>query len=173
MCISTPGSIVTFPSTYLTNCEYTLSGLFFHLLNWDIYSVFTLLMINHIMATIVKSFLGEENCTSAQFSQTFLVIPMRVIEMQLNFRNTPVLGRGSITAMKQTPWPEASWGRKGFHFHCSSWKEGRQDRKNSKQELIQRPWSGAAYWLPPHGLLSPFSYWTQDHQPKLHSNPHS
>lgn len=92
MCISTPGSIVTFPSTYLTNCKYTLSGLFFHLLNWDIYSVFTLLMTNHIMATIVKSFLGEENCTSAQFSQTFLVIPMRVKEMQLNFRNTPVLG---------------------------------------------------------------------------------
>jgi hypothetical protein len=28
------------------------------------------------------------------------------------------------------------------------------------QEVIQRPWRGAAYWLAPHGLLSLLSYGT-------------
>ena len=31
---------------------------------------------------------------------------------------------------------------------------------------MQRPWRGAAYWLVPNGLLSLFSYRTQDHQPR-------
>ena len=33
-----------------------------------------------------------------------------------------------------------------------------------RQELIQRPWRGAAYWLDPHDLLSLLSYRSQDHQ---------
>jgi hypothetical protein len=35
-----------------------------------------------------------------------------------------------------------------------------------RQELVQRPWRDAAYWLAPHGLLSLLSYRTQDHQPR-------
>ena len=34
------------------------------------------------------------------------------------------------------------------------------------QELMQRPWKGAAYWLAHHGLLSLLSYRTQNHQPR-------
>ena len=34
-----------------------------------------------------------------------------------------------------------------------------------RQRLIQRPGRGAAYWPTPRGLLSLFSYRTQDHQP--------
>ena len=35
-----------------------------------------------------------------------------------------------------------------------------------RQELMQRPWRGAADQLAPHGLLSLFSYRTQGHQPR-------
>jgi hypothetical protein len=35
-----------------------------------------------------------------------------------------------------------------------------------RQELMPRPWRGAAYWLVPHGLFSLLSYRTQDHQPR-------
>ena len=46
--------------------------------------------------------------------------------------------------------------------------EGSQDRHSNRvgswrQERMQRPWRGAAYWLAPHGLLSPPSYRIQDH----------
>ena len=49
--------------------------------------------------------------------------------------------------------------------------EGSQDRNSNKagtwrQELMERPWRNAAYWLAPHGLLSLLSYSTQDHQPR-------
>jgi hypothetical protein len=49
--------------------------------------------------------------------------------------------------------------------------EGNQD-KNSiragtwRQELMQRPWRSAAYWLTPHGLLSLLSYRIQNLQPR-------
>ena len=33
-----------------------------------------------------------------------------------------------------------------------------------RQELMQRPWRSAAYWLAPHGLLNLLSSTTQDHQ---------
>ena len=32
-----------------------------------------------------------------------------------------------------------------------------------RQELMQRPWKDAAYWLAHHGLFSLLSYRTQDH----------
>jgi hypothetical protein len=46
-----------------------------------------------------------------------------------------------------------------------------QDRKSNRagtwrQELMQRPWRGAAYWLAPHLLLNLLSYRTQDHLPR-------
>ena len=31
---------------------------------------------------------------------------------------------------------------------------------------MQKPWRRAAYWLVPHGFLSPLSYRTQGHQPR-------
>ena len=45
--------------------------------------------------------------------------------------------------------------------------DGSQDRNSNRagtwrQELMQRPWRGAAFWLVPHGLLSLTSYKTQD-----------
>jgi hypothetical protein len=35
-----------------------------------------------------------------------------------------------------------------------------------KQELMQRPWSAAAYWLPPQVLFNLLHYRTQNHQPR-------
>ena len=48
---------------------------------------------------------------------------------------------------------------------------GSQDRNahragSWRQELMQRPWRGAVYWLVPRGLLSLLSYRTQDQQPR-------
>ena len=50
--------------------------------------------------------------------------------------------------------------------------KGSQDRNSNRartwrQELTQRPWRGATYWLAPHGLLSLLSYRTQDHLPGM------
>ena len=48
--------------------------------------------------------------------------------------------------------------------------EGSQNRNSCRartwrQELMLRPWRGAAYWLAPHSLFSLLSYRTQDHLP--------
>jgi len=56
-----------------------------------------------------------------------------------------------------------------LHFHMVVINEGSQDRTPDKagiwrQELVQRPWRGAAYWLVLNGLLSQLSYRTQGHQ---------
>jgi hypothetical protein len=66
-------------------------------------------------------------------------------------------------------------GRKGFILltppqHCPSVMEDRTGTQNRAgtwraQELMQRPWRGAAYWLASHGLLNLLLYRTQDHQP--------
>ena len=47
--------------------------------------------------------------------------------------------------------------------------EGNQDKNSHRagiwrQELMQRPWRSAAYWLASPGLLSLLSYRIQDHQ---------
>jgi hypothetical protein len=43
------------------------------------------------------------------------------------------------------------------------WNSIKQVRK---QELMQRPWKDVTYWLASPGLLSLFSYRTQDYQPR-------
>lgn len=51
--------------------------------------------------------------------------------------------------------------------HTLSLREGRQklEAGTRKYELRQRPWKNAAYELTPYGLLSLFSYKTQDNLP--------
>jgi hypothetical protein len=46
-------------------------------------------------------------------------------------------------------WPETTWGGKGlfcFYFHITV-HHGKQSGRNSRQELMQRPWRDAAHWL--------------------------
>ena len=50
--------------------------------------------------------------------------------------------------------------------------EGRQDRNSKKagiwrQEMVQRKWKSAVYWLVFPGLLSMLFYRIQDHHPKV------
>ena len=69
---------------------------------------------------------------------------------------------------------KASWGERIYLTYILTSLfiiEGSQDRNLNRagtwgQELMQRPWTGAAYLLAPHGLLSLLSYRTQDHQPR-------
>ena len=51
-----------------------------------------------------------------------------------------------------------------FPYCCSSSREIWTG--TWRQDWMQRPWKGAAYWLIPHGLFSLLSYRTQDHQPR-------
>lgn len=83
----------------------------------------------------------------------------------------PVLFWVSITTVK-TPWPKSKLGRKMFIWHTlsyssSSLMEDRTGTQTWRQDLMQILWRGAAYCFAPHGfLISPFSYSTQDHQPR-------
>jgi len=52
-------------------------------------------------------------------------------------------------------------------YHWTSLKKVRTDSNKEgtwRQELMQKPWRGAAYWLAPHDFLHLFSYRTQDPQ---------
>jgi len=53
----------------------------------------------------------------------------------------------------------------GLHFH-STVHHWRNAAGSWRQELIQKPWRGIAYWLAPHGLFSLLSYRTQDYLPR-------
>jgi hypothetical protein len=68
------------------------------------------------------------------------------------------------------PWPKATFGRKclfNIYFHLTAHDPGKpkpEFRAGAwRQELMQRPWRSAAYWLALHVLLCLFSYTTQDH----------
>jgi hypothetical protein len=65
---------------------------------------------------------------------------------------------------------KATWEGKGLFGHYTPTSkftiEGSQEHGlragTGRQEVLQRPWRGAAYWLAPPGLLSLVSYRTQD-----------
>jgi hypothetical protein len=60
---------------------------------------------------------------------------------------------------------KSSWGEKGlfglyFHIKSSSWKEVDRNSKwagTGMQELMKKPWRGAAYWLAQPACLLAFS----------------
>jgi hypothetical protein len=70
-------------------------------------------------------------------------------------------------------------GRKGFILLTVSYEKQfiikSSECKNSiragtwRQELMQRPWRGAASWLAPHGLLSLFLTQVRTTRPRLDS----
>jgi hypothetical protein len=75
---------------------------------------------------------------------------------------------------------EASWGEKdlfSLHLHIAvhqQRKSGVELKQVRKQEMLQRPWRDAPYWLASPGLLNLLSYRTQDYQPRdgtTHSGP--
>jgi hypothetical protein len=45
-------------------------------------------------------------------------------------------------------------------------KSGLELKQVRKQEMMQRPWRDATYWLASPGLLSLLSYRTQNYQPR-------
>jgi hypothetical protein len=60
-------------------------------------------------------------------------------------------------------------GEERLHFHIAvhhQRKSGEELTLGRKQKLMQRPWRDATYWLASPGLLSLFSYRTQDYQPR-------
>jgi hypothetical protein len=77
----------------------------------------------------------------------------------------------SVAPRNEAPRPKATWGGKGlFSLHfciVAHWPISKGSQSwNQGQELRQRSWRGAAYWLTPQGLLSLLSYRTQDPQPR-------
>jgi hypothetical protein len=70
---------------------------------------------------------------------------------------------------------KSNMGRKGLisltvPYYSLSSKEVRTETHTGqepwRQELMQRPWRDAAYWLASHGFLCLLSYRTQGHQPR-------
>ena len=59
----------------------------------------------------------------------------------------------------------------GLLLHITVHHSRKSEQELWRQELMQKAWRGAAYWLILHDLLSVLSYRTQDHQPK-DSTPH-
>ena len=68
---------------------------------------------------------------------------------------------------------EASWGGKGLfslHFHTAAHHQRKSElelKQAREQELMQRPWRDALYWLASPGLLSLLSHKTQDYHPEM------
>ena len=92
-------------------------------------------------------------------------------EKHRNCESLGVFVRVTLGVMKTMTKKQV--GEKGFYLaHASTLLfiiEGSQGRNSNmaeswRQELMQKPWRGAAYWLASHGLLSLLSYRTQDHQ---------
>jgi hypothetical protein len=74
-----------------------------------------------------------------------------------------VLGVVTITLMKHL---DQSNLRVPHHLFIVKGSQGRTSCRAGtwRQELMQRPWRGAAFWLASHGLLNLLSYRTQDPQ---------
>jgi hypothetical protein len=88
----------------------------------------------------------------------------------------PVLVRISTAAVKHHD-QKASWGEKGlfglpYIIALTCIMEGSEDRNPDRggiwrQGLMQqRLWTGAAFWLVPHGGFYLLAYRTQNHQPR-------
>jgi hypothetical protein len=74
-----------------------------------------------------------------------------------------------ILLLQKTIMTKSNLGRKGFIFFHGSIEqfnikssEGRNSNRAGtwRQELMQKPWRGAAYYLAPRSLFSLFSYRT-------------
>jgi hypothetical protein len=71
------------------------------------------------------------------------------------------------TAVTKHHDQEASWGGKGlsglyFHNYVHHQRKSGQELHRAgtwRQELMQRPWKGAVYWLVSYGLLSLLILW--------------
>ena len=67
----------------------------------------------------------------------------------------------------KTPRPRSNLRKKGFNWLNIRvhWEMSGQELKAGtwRQELKQRPWRSAVYWLASHGFLNLLSYTPQDH----------
>ena len=66
-----------------------------------------------------------------------------------------------ISIPAQTSWPRSKLRREGFI------KSGLELKQVRKQELMQRPWRDASYWLASPGLFSLLSIEPKSTSPKL------
>jgi len=88
-------------------------------------------------------------------------------------RGASVLSRVFIAATKHHD-QRTSWEERVCSAHTSTLlfiTKGSQSRNSNragtwKQELMPRPWRGAAYWVASYGSLSLLSYRSQDYQPR-------
>jgi hypothetical protein len=66
-------------------------------------------------------------------------------------------------------WVGSGWVGEAYKSTSLFSLEGSQDRCSDRagtqrQDLIERPWKGAAYWLARHGWFCLLSYGIQDHR---------
>ena len=79
--------------------------------------------------------------------------------------------RVSIAVMKhynqKESWEESVYLAYTFHTVVYHWRNRNSNSSGTwRQEMMQWPWRGAAYWLALPGLFSLLFYRTQDHQPR-------
>ena len=123
---------------------------------------------------------SEFACNVTPIKVSWYLSHFSIFYFSHSFISAHVLVRVSITA--QTSWPKSTWGGKGLSsllFHIAvhhQRKSGLEFKQVRKQELMQKPWRDALYWLASPGLLSLLSYRSQDYQPRdgtTHNGPSS
>ena len=90
-----------------------------------------------------------------QNSLPFLIVSVRVSTAAQNIMTKKQVGEERVYS--------------AYTFHIPVYhqrKSGLELKQDRKQELMQRPWRDVTYWLASPGLLSLFSYRTQDYQPR-------
>jgi hypothetical protein len=91
------------------------------------------------------------------WSDSYVKLPQVPISYSLIQETDYCPLRVSIAVMKHQEQVVEEKGLFGLHFHNMNhhWRKSGQELKlGRRQELMQRPWRGAAYWLAPHGFLS-------------------